>query len=452
MTTKLNNHFFYKQILLFCIGLSVLKTNTAFATKTSGRISLGATSVSEKYAQSTSGSTTNDILIASGRFFYKIIDLGTDKWEIVTDIRDKNDFFGHLNKDLLQLDSKNDFQIRQLSARWLNPAGAISTTMGRFQVLEAGSVFVDGANLEYRITRELKTGIFAGLNPKKIESPNLEFQQDAQEAGLYLTYQSKSRDWDDNFYLTHGLVQQKYKSETERSYLFQNLVYQWQEDSRVINTAYFDFVPSSKVQTLNFLYQQWLNDIFSTELGYLRIDVIEYRRKQGLLEKLTASPYSETHLSVDSRIDRKQTLKAKVSFGQREIDSLKKTEYSIGHNISQLFSDKVDLQTQIGIRKNFTSDDQFFKFDIGYFSKSWELFINQQFEQNKNIDGTTSHPLTSELGVTSYLSRQFFITGSFQRIADETVTIYSTLFRLSYRFGDTESAPIRDGAPPRGAL
>ncbi len=431
-------------IALYCVDSQAAKTH--------GRITIGSTAITERYKSNNFGSTANDFLIASARFYYKISELGDDKWEIVTDLRDKNDFFGKLNQEQLQLDAKNEFQVRQLSARWINPAGSWSSQMGRFQISEAGAVFIDGADTEYRINPEWKTGFFAGLNPKSIERSYLEFDPNAQQTGTYLTYQSKDRDWDGNKYATHGLVQQKYKGETERTFLFQNIVYQWQADSRIIHTAYFDFVPTSKIQTLNFLYQQWWTEVFSTELGYLLIDVVEYRRNQGVLEKLAPSPYSEIHLNTDARLDKTQTLKFSTHAGKRSIDNLQKFEVALGYNKNQFMSAKVDLLTEAGFRKNFTSNDIFIKLNAGYFSKSWEFFIDQQFEQNKNDDGTTTNPLITEIGATSYISRNFFATGSFQRTADENVTIFSTQLRLIYRFGNQETAPLRDGAPPRGAL
>lgn len=449
----MNNNRFMKFFSYLMIQIALLLwCHEAHAIKTHGRIILGTSAITERYNSNTFGSTSNDFLVLSGRFFYKISELGNDKWEIVTDLRDKNDFFGKLNQEQLQLDPKNEFQVRQFSTRWVNPAGSWSSQFGRFQLIEPGAVFVDGANGEYRFNPEWKTGLFAGLNPKSIEKSYLEFDAYAQQAGAYLTYQSKDRGWDENSYVTHGIVQQKYKNETERSFLFQNVIYQWQDDSRIINTAYFDFVPSSKLQTLIFLYQQWWNEIMSTEIGHLHIDVIEYRRNQGVLEKLVPSPYDESHVDFEFRTAKYQNLKLDLRSGKRQIDNLQRTEADLTYNLSQFFSRNVDFQTRIGYRKNFTSNDVLAKFNIGYFSKSWEFFLDQQFEQDKNIDGTTTNPVISEIGATAYLTRRFFMTTSFQRTADENVTIYSTLFRMIYRFGDQETAPIRDGAPPRGAL
>ena len=453
MVKTLNNSRFIKTLFLFLALISILlDSENSYATKTHGRLTLGSTAITERYKTDAFGSTSNDFLIASARLFYKVTEVGDDKWEFVSDLRDKNDFFGKLNQEQLQLDNKNEFQIRQLSSRWLNPQGLWSSQMGRFQILETGSVFVDGASLEYRYSSEFKSGFFAGLNPKSIEKSYLEFDADAQQAGTYFTYQSKDRGWDENKYITHGFVQQKYKTETERTFLFQNIVYQWEADSRIINTAFFDFTPVSKFQTLNFLYQQNWSKKVNTEIAHLLIDVIEYRRQQGVLEKLEASPYNESRFEIDYLIDRNQTLKTSALYGTREIDHLTKTELNLGYNINQFISNKVDFLSQIGFRKNFTSNDIFLKCNVGYFSKAWELFADQQIEQNKNVDGTTTNPIITEIGATSFISKQFFVTGSFQRTADENVIIYSTQLRLIYRFGDQETAPLRDGAPPRGTL
>lgn len=437
-------------LITFC-GLCLINI-PALAIKTTGRITLGGVAITERFNSQEFGSSSNDYMLGSARLFYKISELGEDHWELISDLRDRHDFFGKLNKEQLQLEGKNDFQVRQMSARWLNPKGNSSATLGRFQLPEAGAVFVDGAEYEYRISSPWKAGFFGGYNPKSVENSYLQLNTDAVQDGLFLTYQSKDEDWDKNLFFSHGLVQQKYKSQDERSFFFHNLIYQWKDDSRLISFLNYDFVPSGKIQTMNLLYQQKWSQAFSSELGHLVIDVLEYRRNQGVLEKLDASPYSESHAQINTKLGQHSEVALELSSGLRQADNLKRDEASLGYSMNEVFSKNMDMRLKLGSRKNFTSQDTFSKLSLGYFSRKWEYSFDAQYEIDKNDDTSITHPLTLELALTNYYSKEIFLTGSFQRAADENVTIMSTFVKLGYRFGNQEIPPIRDGAPPRGPL
>ncbi len=235
-------------------------------------------------------------------------------------------------------------------------------------------------------------------------------------------------------------------------FIFNNWIYQWAADSRVINTLYYDLVPSAKIQTANFLYQQKINRELSSDLGLLHLDVVEYRRNKNLLEKLSASPYEEARLQLEYKINQDDNLAVQLTSGKRQYDSLKKDEILLGYDFNNRFSRSIDIKTQVGYRKNFTSKDQFVKLDLGYYSSSWEINFGNEFGKNKNDDGTVTSPMITDLGVTSYFSKQLYFNLTMERAAQENVTIMSAFFRVGYRFGSQEVPPVRDGAPPRGAL
>lgn len=442
-------------ILIFASLMSyfwLICPTSAFAYKSTGRIILGGVAITERFSSDQFGSTSNDYLFGSGRIFYKLTELGDSHWELTSDLRDKYDSFGQLNRDQLTLEGKNEFQIRQMSARWPNKDGRYGIQMGRFQLPEAGAVFVDGAEAEYRFNVEWRSGIFGGFNPKSVEQSYLQFEPDALQAGVFATYQSKDEGWNKNLYFSHGFVHQTYKSDEERSFIFHNLIYQWEEFSRLISYLNLDFVPSTKVQTANIIYQQSWGPHYSSELGFLKIDVLEYRRKQGVLEKLNPSPYSESHVQVQRKSDHGSQLSLELSSGVREYDQLHRDEILAGYSHAEFFSKNVDFRLKIGSRNNFTSKDTFAWAGVGYFSRKWEYSIDGQYEIDNNIDGSTTHPLTLEISATNFYSKEFFLTGSFQRAADENVTVMSTFLKIGYRFGNQEIPPIRNGESPRGTL
>lgn len=436
----------------FLFSFFILFSIESFAMRTTGYVTLGVATTTERFSTSDFGSDKNDALFSSQRIFCKTSEIGADMWETIADVRNKYDAFDKLNKELYQLDPRDEFQIRQLSGRMANPDGKYSPIIGRFNVSEAGSVFVDGAGVQYRLTSDWYSGLFAGMNPKRADKSYLVSDSKATGAGLYLTYQKKTTGWDTNRYLTHGFVQQRYGSETERQFLFHNGVYQWQADSRIISLAYFDFVPRSYVQTLYFVYQQSLGNYIFSEIGQLNIDALEYQRRQDILEKLDPSSYKESHAGFEYRITPDNSLFLSYSAGERSVDQLKRTEISMSYRLQNIISKNWDTQFKLANRKNFTSQDNILYWNLGYFSKDYEATVDIDYATQKNDDGTTTHPINTELGLTSFFAKKFFTTVVLQRAADETVTILGTFFKIGYRFGNKELLPIHDGAAPRGSL
>jgi hypothetical protein len=422
------------------------------AEKYHGRFTLGGYAATERFSDTTGGSDKNDFMTLSSRYFLKVSEIGAAPWEVVTDIRDKHDFFDKLDREKLQLTDRNSFQVRQLSARYVNTGGILAANLGRFAVPEAGASGVDGAQLEERWSQQLTSSIFAGKNPKRNDQTYYQYNPDSNIGGVSLTYQDRVSSWDRNFYLSHAMVTEQEGSETDRRYFYHNMIYQWQENSRVISLMYLDFVPRTYVQTGNLIWQQQYTTNWTTQVSALGIDVIEYTRRQGVREQLAPSPYQEGAFKLDYYAPGRVKIELGASSGTRQVDSLSKTETYLGWEQNQIGAKNWDLFLKSGIRKNFVSDDTFGHLYLGYFSRKWESSLDLDVAIEKYNDGVTKHPISTELSISNYLSRQLFSTLSLQRSADEVVTIYTAFFKLGYRFGNQEIPPIRDGSPPRGQL
>lgn len=438
---------------LFCLSTTIFLTWPCHATKINGRFYLGGYGATERFKETTGDSNTNDFMIASSRFFLKLSELGeSKKWESTIDLRDSQDFFDKLDKERLQLYARNEFQVRQLYSRYVNPKVGFGGALGRFPVSEAGSVNVDGALTEWRMNSNWSSALFAGLNSKRVEQSYMQYNSDSTVTGAYLRFEPKNSNWNRNILLNHAFVNQKYKSETERRYFFHNLIYQWNENSRVISLAYVDFIPKTKVQTANLIWQQYINSRLENELDYLAMDVIDYTRKQNVLEQMSPSPYFETQDKLEFHLDATKSIGLTALSGKRSYDGLHKTEAALIYSHNQIWSPKWDLYSKLGTRKNFTSDDQFFKCLLGYFSRNWEINGILDYAIQKNIDTTITHPIITELNISSFISKSYSLTASLQRAADERLTILSAFLKFGYRFGNQEIPPPRDGAPPRGQL
>ena len=444
---------FSKKLFQYFILLTLLTPIKAFSSW-SGRFTLGGYSSTERFIDSSgTGSDKNDFQTVSARLFLKGEELTQQGLETTLDLRDKHDFFDKLDKERLALGARNEFQARQLSIRLSKPQSFLGLQVGRFPVYEAGSAYVDGLQIESHWTPNLYSSFFGGLNPQKQGRSYLQFDSKSQIYGANLTYQNLGGGWDRNFYATHGIVNESYKGHTDRNYIFQNIIYQWQENSRLMTLLYYDLVPRGYVQNGNMTLQNGFGEHLLTEINYTALDVIEYSRRQGVLEVLPSSPYNESSGKLTYKINNMQDrYYLLASSGRREVDKLKRDTVELGFIKSQIFGPKWDLYAVIGDRQNFTSHDSVGRVGIGYFSRRWEFNLDVDSEVQKNNNGTTSYPLIVEGAYSYYISRNLFFMASGESATDQKVKILSAFFKIGYRFGNRVLAPLRDGAPPRGPL
>ncbi len=438
------------------ILLSVLFPSKGFSGNWSGRIVLGGYASTERFAETTgTGSSKNDFQTLSGRFYLKGENLGSGQWESITDLRDKHDFFEKLNKENLTLEPQNEFQIRQVSIGITNPRNFWGFQFGRFPVSEVGAAHVDGLQIRNYWTPEWKSTYFAGQNPQQRERSYLKTNSEAQIYGTSLTYQKLGGDWDRNTYASHGVVQDLYSGHIDRNYIFQNVIYQWNEDSRFISLLYYDLVPRGYVQNGTATWQQGWSRYFFTDLNLMAVDVIEYRRRQGVLETLISSPYSEASIRLNLNLAEKIEVNRfflQFTSGSRQLDNLKRQSVEFGYVKSKFWGPNWDIYATVEARKNFTSTDKLARLGLGYFSRRWDANLDLATQIQNNDSGVVTHPLMIDTSLSYLISRRLYVAVSVQSATDENVKIASAFFKFGYRFGNREVPPLRDGAPPRGAL
>ena len=413
----------------------------------SGRFTLGGFVTQESYDTEAVEAQSNDWAVVSSRLFLNIDELGDKEQELVFDLRDKHDFFDKLNPELRTLDEKNTFQVRQAAFKMRG------MSLGRFPVLEAGAVYVDGLSVSYKFGQKFKLGAFTGYNPVILGQAHLETNTDQKISGVHTLYQKSSQEWYHYTYWSSAIVEQRYKEVRDRLYWFNNFSYQGSQKSYFNMISYLDFEPTQKVQNLwASQYYRFLNAV-STRLSYYTIDTIEYKRSQDVRETLDASRYQQAQLTLKHKIGLKQaTVNYKYIKGVREVDDKSKSDASIGINLPEFMSKYLTSSFYIGKRANFISDDNYMTFGLLYNSAKYELSFDQSIiEETDDLSGTTTAYIT-DLSMTYLYSRKFFFVLSTQSVKDDDVSIFTVLFKLTYRFGSKGIPPTRDGASPRGRL
>jgi hypothetical protein len=105
-----------------------------------------------------------------------------------------------------------------------------------------------------------------------------------------------------------------------------------------------------------------------------------------------------------------------------------------------------------GLGRYFVSNDFLLVLGGGYYSNKWELTLDETLRWSSYDNGTFLRPRITELNLAHYLSKSIYATLSFENAMDAQKTINTAFFKIGYRFGSRETAPLRDGAPPRGKL
>lgn len=424
----------------------------AHATSVTGRVTVGGYGSTETFNDTTSGSTRNDFMTGSGRLYLRVSDYGKNKnWEFTSDLRDKHDFFDKLDRERLSLTDKNALQVRQLSGVYQDDSKSTEIMVGRFPIFDAGSVHCDGALVGWKPVSRWSLSSFAGLNARRPDQQYVSSNPDSFTYGGLVGYQSRGDSRDSSLFASAALVEQQIGGQTDRRYLYTTSHRQWGR-SHVLHLLYLDFVPRTYVQSGYFGWNQDVSPKFSFNLNGIAVDVIEYSRRQGVRERLESSPYKEGTFEVTHRSSERFSTALAISHGERSADRLDKNEMRVKWQMPRLISPKWDASMGLVYRDNFTSHDVLARGGVGYFTRRWEISANLEGGQEKHDSGETLNPLAVDVSFARYHSRSLFWTLTAERIQDQRVVINGAFFRLSYRFGNEEVPPVRDGAVPRGRL
>jgi len=414
-----------------------------------GRIMTGGYSSLETSKVPNDSSTSNNAATLSARFYLNVYDLTPKKMGVTVDLRDKNDYFEKLDQQLLQLRPGNNFQVYQLNAHLLNNEDLVYATIGRFSMLDVGGEFVDGGEVGIRWSPVLRSSIFGGLEPKRYDQTYLTFNSNSRVFGTYAVYQPVSGTWQKRTSWSTAVVGENVESHLDRLFWYNNFIYQWDRSNQIFGIAYFDFTPSFYLQFGLLSYFQQITDNFSSRLNLTGIDVIEYARRQGVLETLPSSPYREAALNLRSTMSRGAFFENNFIYGARQADHLIRAEYTAGPSFYSLMDNHLSLGGVVGVRRNFIANEALSQFKIAYFSRDWELELNVNYVLSVNNFAATYHKWINDLSVMHFFTRDFMGALSFQEAHDENVQIWSGYFRLNYLFGQREVVRFHENdAPP----
>ncbi len=432
--------------------LLALVSFAANANKYHGRITLGSLVSQETFKEKSAETSNNDFNILSTRFYLDVSEIGGSRFAFITDLRDKHDFFHKLDREKLELSGENDLQVRQLYLKYPNLNGNYFFNLGRFSPIEAGAIYLDGLQLGLRLAESFSVSVLGGGNPKKESKSSLEQDPKAQNQGFTSLFFAKTRKSGGYYYLANSVIIQTYDGEEDRKFWFHNSIFQFNRTNRFTALFYRDYVPTEKFQNLWVNYWFKLKRTFSVSLSSSKVDVIEYSRKQDIRETLEPSVYEQNKIKLRIKSSNRITTEVKYLSGARKKDKLTKVDGQLGFIFHRFLSKNLNAHLYLGQRDNFTSDDTLARLGINSYSDTWEYSLEQELISEEEKTGEKNFVKITEFVISRLFSRTFFTTFSLQYAQDDKVDIVSTFFKLTYRFGNREVPPIRDGAPAQGKL
>lgn len=398
----------------------------------------------------------NDVAILSERLYVNFDKIQDSNAEFTVDLRDRENFFDKLDKERLKLTGRNRLQLHQFNLHNGSGNEGFDYSLGRFPLSEAGAIYLDG--LDFGIRKNLfgigsKFSLFYGLNPQLVEDAQIKISKNLKAYGGYWILENKGQDWESYLYSTTSLVRQVYKSELDRFYFFNNTNLQSANGQNFSSILYLDLHPKVYIQNLWTTYAVNLENKYKLRTSLSTIDSLHYERNQDVRETLPSSRYHQASTSLRSPSTYNQTsYETKFTFGYREVDNKYMGELKLGSFFPMVFKDEISASLNLKLKKNFVSNDVGFGGGILHSNKFREIAFNQDVLFEKKKIETLNYAFITEGSYTKFFSRSLFGIASIQNTWDRRVSIFSVLFKLSYRFGEGGQAPIRDGSPPMGQL
>lgn len=457
-------------VKIFFFLLLALSGTFAEAADVNGRATVGGYIAKERFTGVSGEDAANDAALLSLRLLLDASNIGTSGYRLVLDVRDKNDFFDKLDKERLELTTKNTLQLRQAYVQYPNDSGRFYGTLGRFSAFDSGVVYADGAEVGFRASNKFRLGAFGGLSPKYDATEDFSGLGTGQLLGGFGIYQTGAQNWFQYTYSSTAVVSMKadplpvedgvladtgsgYAAGAySRSFIYNNSILQFSRDMRFMSLAYLDIQPEAKLQNLWLSLFRRLTQSLSLNLSGSSIEASEYRKTQDVREKLDPSAYMQAKSEFNYRVADSISLVGNLVYGQRDADSLKRSEVSLGAIFANLANNRYSANLLGGVRKNFTNNDTFFRGGLGRYSRVVEATIDYEYATETDQNKKKLHPTRLEVGLGTILSNRFFTTIAVQQRKDEVVNIISGVFRVATRFGNKQIPPVRDGAPVRGRL
>ncbi len=418
-----------------------------------GQVRFGGYQSSVTLNNDLSGLGTNDASIASTRFDLELTRLNRNRDQFVIELRDKYDFFGKSNNELLQLEADNRLDIRELRYErpWQN--NRLYYSLGRFPLAEANIFTHDGAELGYRLSRNHRIGVFGGIANQDVFTPaylEADFQgYNGVQVGAYSLYETHQGGRSSSSYMSNAVAQGptvELADVVNKVYYFHLGNFNLSSAHRLRTQANMDIQPSASLRRAHIGYQ-YFSRVFRVSSYITRISPEDYRLKKEVRDALVASTLDSLGLQVLHRLSTSLSLEYGASTARRTADRLDRTDLNAGVRYRGLLRGRLAVGGLIGLRDNYLSDDNYLRASLDYYSdliyiSSYIQLFNEDYAIGTQLNGTTVY---GELGF--YLSELLRGSMAYTQSQDQLSSIQSFFLMIGYTFGDQSTSPIRRLSP-----
>lgn len=444
---------FIRLKLVFIFFLLYLE-QTSYAVEYKGQFRTGGYSSEVKLLNDQASLGNNNASIISNRLNMTIFQFNDKQDEISLDFRDRYDFFGRRDRELLELTEENTLEIRELAYRRPWQRHRLYFTAGRFVPKEAGLLTNDGGHVGYRLTREHRLGLFAGIADQSIVTPptlqptNKSFS--GNQAGAYWVYDKNDVRSPTSIYMTNAVAQGPSFDLIElvdRVYFYHLSLLQLGANHRVSNHINFDLTPEAQLRQAYISYNYYSSQYRFTSY-YNRVSPEENRVQKDIQDSLAPSTVDSIFLSLIHRLTPLFSLEYRAQLAQREADGKQQQILALGSRYLGLARGRLALGGLLGIRNNFQSNDQFLDLKLDYYQQKWSAHLEQGFA-NKNYEdnGPELFEIRSTAELAFYFGERLRGSAAFSQAKNEQAEITTVFLMIGYYFGTGSTSPTRNISP-----
>lgn len=405
-----------------------------------GYISTGSYTSSVKLDNDPLGNGINDVNIISSRFNLGLDNLlGRDRF--VMDVRDKHDFFGATDRELLELKSKNTLLVRQLAYEKPWRYNRFFYSVGRFEMFDAGIYANDGISLGYRINLGHRIGLIAGLADKTLISPrgfiNDDSDYNGQQAALFWVYESAKNKDKNSTYLSQSLISgptvELEKQQNNLRY-HQLGIFHISGTQRYTSLIDLDITPTINLRKALFNFGVYRNR-YRFESSYRRIHQDDFRLEQDIREVLAPSKIQSITARFIDRISRNFSMEYNSILSNRIDDGLFSYDLGLGLRYKEFLSKRMSIGLLGGYRNHYLSKDTYAKLKVDYYSSDIGVHVAQIYRSETYDDSDKSlNPLITRAELSFYLNKKVRGSAALNYTSDKELSIISAYLMIAYHF------------------
>jgi len=439
-------------VIFLCL---LLATNqTAFALEIKGQFRTGGYSSQVKLLDDPTGLGHNDASVISNRLNMSFLQFNERQDEISLDLRDRYNFFGRADRELLELKDENTFEAREIAYRRPWQRNRLYYTAGRFIPKESGLLTNDGVELGYRLTRDHRIGAFGGIADRSLVTPP-SIQPDPRgfsgnQGGAYWVYDRSNSSMLDSTYMTNAIAQapsSELVNYVNKIYFYHLSLLQLSPKHRLTNHLNIDLANEVKLRQAYISYHYY-NPKYRLTSYYNRVSPEENRLQKEIQDNLQPSTIDSLSAALIQRLTGVLSMEYRLQANRRAADGRSRQDLAAGSRYLGFARGRLALAGLLGIRNNYQSNDQYIDLKLDYYQRKWSIHLDQGFTNKNYQEGGPKLFETRSAGeLAFYFGERLRGSATFSLTKNEEVEITTIFLMLGYYFGTGTTSPTRNISP-----